>query len=94
MRFVGPTENMGPHTSSWQRVDQRWTEEPGRPQNRGDSGSGGTLVVVGNEWDVGLWACIGVFIYDGVGVFIYDGSVQTVRHKCDMGGPDWCTERD
>jgi hypothetical protein len=86
MRFVGPTENMGPHTSSWQRIDQRWTEEPGRRQNRGDSGGGGTLVVVGSEWDVGLWAC--------VGVFIYDESVQTVRHKCDMGGPDWRMEWD
>jgi hypothetical protein len=71
---------MGPRTSSWQRVDQRWTEEPGRRWNRGDSGGSGTLAVVGSEWDVGPWAC--------AGVFIYDGSVQTGWHRCDMGGPD------
>jgi hypothetical protein len=66
VRFVGPTENMGPQNSSRQRVDQRWTEEPGRWWSRGDSGGGKTLVVVGSEWDVGPWACAGVFIYDGL----------------------------
>jgi hypothetical protein len=64
MRFVRPMENMGPRTSSWQCPDQRWTEELGRPLNHGESGGGGTLAVAGDEWGVGPWACIGVFIYD------------------------------
>jgi hypothetical protein len=55
-----------------------------RRRNHGDSGGGRTLAVVGGEWDVGSWAC--------AGVFIYDGSVQTGWHRCDMGGPDQRTE--
>jgi hypothetical protein len=71
---------MGPQTSARQHIDQRWAEEPWRRWNQVDSGSGGTLTVVGGEWDEGLWAC--------ASVFIYDGSVWTVGRRCDVGGPD------